>query len=155
LVAIALAVFVPLALRSRGGVAHATPIDEPLTAIAQGPTPPPLPPLSGLDLGKIGFDDLGASAPLAERRIARLTVDAHLQRTPQSILAAHKLPEAAIVLIDPQTGHVLAYASYVQVGPARDLCSEATSPAASVFKIITGAALVENAGLTPDTKQCY
>src|SRR4029077_16693515 len=37
----------------------------------------------------------------------------------------------------------------------RDLCSEATAPAASVFKIITGAALVESAGLTPETKQCY
>jgi cell division protein FtsI/penicillin-binding protein 2 len=28
-------------------------------------------------------------------------------------------------------------------------------PSASVFKIITGAALVEDAGLSPDTRQCY
>jgi cell division protein FtsI/penicillin-binding protein 2 len=49
----------------------------------------------------------------------------------------------------------LAYASHVESGPARDLCAEATAPAASIFKVITGAALVEGAGLGADTKQCY
>ena len=35
-----------------------------------------------------------------------------------------------------------------------DVASEATAPSASVFKVVTGAALVE-AGLPPSTKQCY
>lgn len=35
-----------------------------------------------------------------------------------------------------------------------DVASEATAPAASIFKVVTGTALVE-AGLSPFTKQCY
>jgi len=50
---------------------------------------------------------------------------------------------------------VLAYASHVEHGPQRDLAVEARAPAASVFKIVTAAALIEKAGLTPDTRQCY
>jgi cell division protein FtsI/penicillin-binding protein 2 len=155
-VVLAIAALVPLAGRScRAKVAHATPIDEPLAKIASASLAPPPPPMTGLDLTKIGFDDGGASAPMAEKKTARLTIDAYLQRTSLSILAQHKLPEAAIVLLDPETGHVLAYASHVEVGPTRDLCAEATAPAASVFKIVTGAALVETGVVGPDTRQCY
>jgi cell division protein FtsI/penicillin-binding protein 2 len=53
------------------------------------------------------------------------------------------------------TGRLLVYASHVESGPARDLCSEAFAPSASVFKIVTAAALVEDAHLGPETKQCY
>ena len=153
---------VSLARRSLevGGVAHATAMDEPLAKAAQGPfappQPPPPPPMPGLDLTKIGLDDKGVSAPMSDHRVARLTIDADLQRHALTVMAAHKLPEAAIVMIDPETGHVLVYASHIEGATAtRDLCSEATAPAASVFKIVTGASLVENAGLTPDTKQCF
>ncbi len=151
---------VPLARRSLGGgVAHATSMDEPLAKAAQGPQaapqPPPPPPMPGLDLTKIGLDDKGVSAPMEGRKIARLTIDAGLQRQALTVMAAHKLPEASIVMIDPETGHVLVYASHVEGAVARDLCAEATAPAASVFKIVTGAALVESAGLSPDTKQCF
>ena len=52
-------------------------------------------------------------------------------------------------------GKLLAYASHIEHGDKRDLCAEATAPSASVFKIVTGAALVEDAGLSPDTRQCY
>jgi cell division protein FtsI/penicillin-binding protein 2 len=40
-------------------------------------------------------------------------------------------------------------------GARRDLCAEATAPAASVFKIVTGSALVETAGLGPEARECY
>ena len=60
-----------------------------------------------------------------------------------------------MVLMDVATGRLLVYASHVEQGPARDLCAEATAPSASVFKIVTAAALVEDAHLGPDTKQCY
>jgi penicillin-binding protein A len=111
--------------------------------------------LAGLDLTHIGVDDDGATAPLASGRTARLTLDPELQRTAVMLLEGHHLPEAAIVMLDTSTGQVLAYANHVEDGPARDLCAEATAPAASVFKIVTGAALVEHAGLGPDTRQCY
>jgi peptidoglycan glycosyltransferase len=114
-----------------------------------------LPTLTGLDLLRIGLADDGATAPMADGGVARLTVDPDLQAAAWSILSAYHLPEAAIVAMDPETGAVLAYASHVDHGPKRDLVVEASAPAASVFKIVTASALVETAGLTPDTRQCY
>ncbi len=116
-------------------------------------TPPA--PLAGLELSKLAVDDSGVTAPLAGKRVARLTLDPELQEMATRLLRAYKLPEASIVMTDPATGEVLVYASHVQDGKARDLASEASAPAASVFKIVTGAALVEQAGLGPDARQCY
>jgi cell division protein FtsI/penicillin-binding protein 2 len=70
-------------------------------------------------------------------------------------MAERHFPEAAVVLMDSETGRLLVYASHVEKPPARDLCVEATAPSASVFKIVTASALVEDAGLGPDTPQCY
>ena len=98
-------------------------------------------------------DEATAPAPLG--RVAHLTLDPKLQRTAQRILREYEFPEAAVVVLDAAGGRVLVWASHVEKGPARDLCVEATAPAASVFKIVTGAALVETAGLNPETRQCY
>jgi cell division protein FtsI/penicillin-binding protein 2 len=111
------------------------------------------PPFATLDLGHIALDDTGGSAILGEGRVARLTVDPALQRAATSILERHQLAEAAIVVMDPATGEVLAWASRAPHG--RDLCREASAPAASVFKIATGAALVEDAKLEPSTRECW
>ena len=152
---------VPMAQRSRahgmgaeggGEISASHTTSGPMALLPLAPLPPPM---TGLDLGRIGADDVGTSAPMSDHRVARLTIDPLLQRTALTLMAAYKLPEAAIVLMDTTTGHVLVYASHVEEGPPRDLCAEATAPAASVFKIVTGAALVETAGLTPETKQCY
>jgi cell division protein FtsI/penicillin-binding protein 2 len=111
--------------------------------------------LAGLDIVHVGLDDSGAAAHVGSGNIARLTLDPELQRTAKSLMAAHRIPEAAVVVMDVGTGNVLAYASHVEKGEPRDLCAEATAPAASVFKIVTGATLVEDASLTPETRQCY
>ena len=130
--------------------------------------------LTGLDLIHIGLGDDGATAPLGHDRIARLTVDPPLQAAAWSAMADRHIPEASIVLMDPQSGEVLVYASHLEplqataqatgraTGSAtaaqhlpRDLVVEARAPAASVFKIITASALVDDAGLGPDTRQCY
>jgi cell division protein FtsI/penicillin-binding protein 2 len=110
--------------------------------------------LSGLNVLKIEGDNEGLYAPTDAGR-ARLTLDPELQRTASGLLAAHHVPEGAVVAVDVATGRVLAYASHVEHGPARDLCAEATAPSASVFKIVTAAALVEDAHLLADTRQCY
>jgi cell division protein FtsI/penicillin-binding protein 2 len=70
-------------------------------------------------------------------------------------MAARHLPEGAVVLMDVATGKLLVYASHVEKGKARDLCAEATAPSASVFKVVTAAALVEEAHLSADTRECY
>ncbi len=115
----------------------------------------PRAPIDGLDLVHIGLGDDGATALARGRRVARLTVVPELQRASVAIMARQHLPEGAVVVLDPATGDVLAYASHVERGEARDLCAEARAPAASVFKIITAAALVDDAGLGPETRQCY
>jgi cell division protein FtsI/penicillin-binding protein 2 len=111
-------------------------------------------PVAGLDLTRITSNDGCLTAP-AEQGVARLTLDPDLQRTALAIMAARHLPEAAIVLMDVDSGHLLVYASHIEGMPARDLCAEATAPSASVFKIVTAAALVEDAHLSPEMKQCY
>jgi cell division protein FtsI/penicillin-binding protein 2 len=117
---------------------------------------PPPPTLTGLDTTKLEVLDDVVTAPLGDpKKVARLTVDPALQKTTDAILKMHHIPEAAVVLMDVQTGKVLVYASHLEKGPHRDLCVEATAPAASVFKVVTGSSLVENASLTPDHKECY
>lgn len=118
------------------------------------PQGPETSPVAGLDLIHVSAADGAVTAP-ASTGTAQLTLDADLQRTSLGLLSAHHLPEGAVVLMDVATGKLLVYASHVEKGPARDLCAEATAPSASVFKVVTAAALVEDAHLGPDTKQCY
>ncbi|HMJ56180.1 MAG TPA: penicillin-binding transpeptidase domain-containing protein [Polyangiaceae bacterium] len=113
------------------------------------------PPLAGIDLTKIALHDDGATAPAPLGRVAHLTLKPDLQRATQRILREYALPEAAVVVLDLSEGKVLVWASHVQQGPLRDLCVESTAPAASIFKIVTAAALVETAGVPPDIRQCY
>jgi peptidoglycan glycosyltransferase len=148
--------------RYRIAHAHAAPDAITLTHLAAAdgssdptePTPPP-PVLAGIDLAHIGIGDDGATAITGARQLAHLTIDPDLQHTAVALMSALRLPEAAIVMMDPSNGQVLVYESHVERGEARDLCVRATAPAASLFKVITGAALVDVAGLGPDTRQCY
>jgi cell division protein FtsI/penicillin-binding protein 2 len=133
-------------------IAH---VEETARAPDPAPRPPSPPPsLDGLDLTRIAADAQGLAVPLAGGE-ARLTLDADLQNTATSLVASAQAREAAVVLMDVGTGRVLAYASHVDDGPARDLCAEATAPSASLFKIVTAAALIEDAHLGPETRQCY
>jgi peptidoglycan glycosyltransferase len=111
-------------------------------------------PVPGLDLLHTTVAGGVVSAP-AGGGTAKLTLDADLQSTSIGLMSAHHLPEAAVVVMDVATGKLLAYASHVEKGALRDLCAEATAPSASVFKVVTAAALVEDAHLGPDTRQCY
>jgi cell division protein FtsI/penicillin-binding protein 2 len=170
--ALAVGVAVPLALGligaalvARRGRPSATSEDlVPLAAKARAaaettPAPPPVS-LASLDVTKMAFTQEGAATvplepPGGPKRVARLTIDPNLQRITTAVMKMHHIPEASVVLMDVETGNVLVYASHVEKGPARDLCAEATAPAASVFKVVTGSALVESGGVTPDHKECF
>src|SRR6266568_4012428 len=52
-------------------------------------------------------------------------------------------PMGAAVLLDPRTGRVLAMAEHVEKGPRTHIALQPIAPAASVFKIVTSAALLE------------
>lgn len=111
--------------------------------------------LTRLDLTRIRLTDEGATAPAGKGRVANLTLDPELQRIALRLLKKYKIPDSAIVLMEVETGRVLVWASQSERGGANDLCLEAKAPAASIFKVVTGSALVEEAGLSPRTKQCY
>lgn len=112
------------------------------------------PPLEGIDLTRI--DDRGdvALAPAFGTRKAELTLNTKYQRAALGFLREGHVPEGAVVMTDVKTGKVLVWASYVMDGSMHDVASEATAPSASVFKVVTGSALIE-AGLPATYKQCY
>ncbi len=111
--------------------------------------------LAAVQIERMQLGRVEATAPAGTGRWARLTVDVGLQRTTLGLFRQHRIPDGAVVLMDQKTGRVLVYASQQSTGAPQDLCADANAPAASVFKIVTGSALVETAGLTPQTRQCY
>jgi cell division protein FtsI/penicillin-binding protein 2 len=54
-----------------------------------------------------------------------------------------------------ETGRVVAMASRTRGPVEHDPCLDATPPAASIFKIVTTAALLEEAGIGPDEAICH
>jgi membrane peptidoglycan carboxypeptidase len=154
-VALALVAFSRSSLRVEQAHGEQPSIAKVLPGSAGAASAPPPGILTGLELTTLTVFDTGVTAKLPEKKIAHLTVDPALQRVADGVMSMHHIPEAAVVLMEVQTGKILVYASHIEKGPARDLAVEATAPAASVFKIITASALVEQAGATADQRECY
>ena len=91
----------------------------------------------------------GYVAKTADGKLVRLTLEPHLQASMEKLLRMYRPVGAAVVALDPKTGKVLALAEYGEGTALRPLY-----PAASVFKIITGAALLEK-GVSPESETCY
>ena len=93
-------------------------------------------------------------APLGEGR-AILTLDPRLQEKLERSLAAYRVPWGATVMLEAGSGRVLALAEHSQAEPARrGLALAALAPAASVFKLVTAAALLER-GVGASDPVCY
>jgi cell division protein FtsI/penicillin-binding protein 2 len=93
-------------------------------------------------------------ATLGEGR-AILTLDPRLQARLERTLATYLVPWGATVLLEPATGRILALAEHSRAEPSRrDVARAAMAPAASIFKIVTAAALLEQ-GVGPDDEVCY
>ncbi len=84
---------------------------------------------------------------------AVLTVDPELQRDVDALLDQARASEGAIVVIDVRTGRALAWASNDPSG--RDLVATPYAPPASLFKVVTAAALIEDENVPPTAHQCY
>lgn len=67
-------------------------------------------------------------------------------------LTRGKPQRIAIVVMEPDTGKIIAMAGYDLDKPDSNPCLESDYPAASVFKIITAAAAVETLGYNPETQ---
>ncbi|MBN1204535.1 MAG: penicillin-binding protein [Myxococcaceae bacterium] len=86
---------------------------------------------------------------------AVLTLDPTLQAQLTRIMKDYQVPYGAAVAIEPSTGRVLALAEHSQAQPElRGLPVRAVFPAASIFKIVTGGALLE-AGVSPEEEACF
>ena len=82
----------------------------------------------------------------------RLTLDAGLQRASERLLERARAHEGAIVVSDVRTGRILVWATR---GGSADLVSTPLAPSASLFKVVTAAALLEGGKVSPATRQCY
>lgn len=93
---------------------------------------------------------------LDEGATAVLTYRPALQRHLATLAGRYAEPGEAVVVIEPATGRVLAMVDDgvdPELGPA--LARRAPTYAASTFKVITGAALLEAGSVTPETVTCY
>jgi cell division protein FtsI/penicillin-binding protein 2 len=81
----------------------------------------------------------------------KLTLDPAWQRAAERLLAQSGAPEAAIVASDIRTGRILVWASRGD----KDYVTTPLAPSASLFKIVTAAALLGSGRASPATRECY
>jgi cell division protein FtsI/penicillin-binding protein 2 len=106
-----------------------------------------------VDLSSIRRVDQHAVASVAGGGEAELTLDVTLQDKAERLLAAARPAAGAIVALDLRTGKILVWTG-VPGGAAHGALYRPAAPAASVFKIVTTAALLERTRITPDTRVC-
>jgi cell division protein FtsI/penicillin-binding protein 2 len=93
-------------------------------------------------------------APLASGGEAALTLDPDLQRAATKLVAAANPVRGGMVLLDARTGKILAWAEGARDGRHHQVLTTSRVPAASVFKLVTTAALFETTSLSPQEQIC-
>ncbi|UCH22317.1 MAG: hypothetical protein JSU83_03485 [Deltaproteobacteria bacterium] len=83
------------------------------------------------------------------------TLDSNLQKYINRLLKRSRTLQAAVVILNPSDGRILAMANRDTVGNTDNLCLKADFPAASLFKIVSAAAALEAAGYTLDQALSY
>lgn len=124
---------------------------------APSPSVPPLAPT----VDKATVQTLIKPTDLFNRASGQFTIDGHgrplrvettldmdLQRSLVGALDPRTARFIAVVAVDPGTGRILAMAGYDRNGEAGNPCLDNRFPAASLFKIVTAAAAVEEAHLS-------
>src|SRR4051812_46415177 len=100
----------------------------------------------------------GFTAALEGGAHAELTLDPRLQDTTEEVFRSFQLPYAAAVVLSIPDGRVLALAAHSSVSPelgVDELALHPWAPAASVFKVVSAAALLSDGGLTSTSRTCY
>jgi penicillin-binding protein A len=154
------AVVVPIMIGRCGmGKAAASPLRrnrEPAPALEPAAAAPARPPLS-LDLGKARLEH-GRYVVEADGRTVELTLEPALQRRAEEVFKKHGVAYGGAVFVSIPDGRVLAMTGHSRVEPQRtvtDLTLRPWAPAASVFKVITSAALLSSGGFDPSRRVCY
>ena len=81
----------------------------------------------------------------------RTTIDTKLQNYIDGMLKRARTLQSAVVVLDPIDGRVIAMVDRDADGNHTNLNLKADFPAASLFKIVAAAAVLESRGYTPDT----
>ena len=109
----------------------------------------------GLDPLRHRVEDGVTVADLSDGSTALLSIDPGMQSHLSGMFDRYEVPYGAVVALDPRSGRILAYVSHSSADPdAGDLVLDPSPPTASVFKVITGTALVES-GVNPADPVCY
>jgi cell division protein FtsI/penicillin-binding protein 2 len=84
------------------------------------------------------------------------TVDVALQTTMEKFFKKYRVPYGVFVAMDPNTGRVLALVEYSAENPkVQGLALRSTYPAASIFKLVTASAAIEEKKADPATSISY
>ena len=95
---------------------------------------------------------------LADGHRIMLTLDPVLQESALTIFQNREVPYAAAVMLDVRDNAVLVMAGHSSMDPEVDpveIVASAWAPAASTFKLVTTAALLEGGAVTPSTRACF
>ena len=87
----------------------------------------------------------------SRRLTIKTTIETGLQAYLESKLDRRHSRYIGIVAMDPQTGRILALVGFNKIDPSSNPCLDSRHPAASIFKIITASAAVEEGGLDSDS----
>jgi penicillin-binding protein A len=119
-------------------------------ALKKPPTNDPSDLLKELNLGSAQFRDHFVVEKGGEHFDITSSLDLALQDYILRLLQRSKTLQAAVVVLRPDDGRILAMVNYDKEGNGQNLCIKADFPAASIFKIVSAAAALESAGYTPD-----
>lgn len=91
-------------------------------------------------------------APLSGGGIVYYTIDQQIQNRVKKVMEAYRVPFGAFVAIEPKTGRILALVGHSSIAPewARNSFFN-VYPMASLFKIITASAALEQKKVAPNT----
>ncbi len=89
------------------------------------------------------------------RYLVQTNLDPSLQDVLLQSLDKRYTQYIAVVAMEPNSGKIRAMVGYDRDDPKLNPCVDARYPAASLFKIVTAAAAVENAGLSPNSSMHF
>jgi penicillin-binding protein A len=95
-------------------------------------------------------------APLPDGGAITYSIDPDLQERMIKVMAAYQVPYGAFVAIEPKTGKILALTGHSTITPPwKERSCFNLYPMASLFKIITAAAALEEKKVSADTMFAY
>jgi len=111
---------------------------------------------AGLDLDEAEQRDGRLVQELSNGLEVEFTIDPELQTHLEALLDEYDVPHGGVAIVEPESGRVRALVSHTTHQPEiPHLARSAVAPAASTFKIVTAAALIESAGINWRNETCY